>query len=247
MDLTAEQIAALQAKAAKAEQLEAALAEARDNIASARKIHAAYEKIKQGDERAGAYLNALAKGDEPAKFWETTVAPTTEPTDPAAYDPESLERRLTQHMEAQVQALTDRLSTLVQQKFEAVARPVLSMQQQRAEESVRQWVQEKYPNAKWDEFKKAMPDLAKGNASLTEDEHGLQLLFRAWFADQGEQLGYQRAKTEQATREQLRSSLRMPAFNGGDAGVDGDPFAGIEETDLQGMQARIEQMALNGR
>lgn len=240
--MTPEELAALQAKAAQAEALATQLAEVQEKIAIARRIEKGYLRLKELQPDAARYLDGWAKGEDPEPFWAaTTTNALPDLGDPTAREPEtgfnpaSFKGEILKHLDQQLAAMTKTM----EQRFNAVAKPVLALHRDRAEDLVKAWATQKFPGFDWAAFRAKATELAGPRTDLLEDEAGLQTLAKAWWAEHAEKAGYQRAQQEQQARTQLASSLLTPSFASGDRDVEGDLFTGVDKTDMAAMFQRM--------
>lgn len=237
--MTPEEIQALQQQAAelkaRAEAAERKVAESQERIQAAAKIQKGYLTLKESNPQAAEYLDAIARGTTPEPFWREEAESLDEPDAIQA-----LEQRLTGLLEKKI----NDLGALVNHRFEAVAKPVLGIQAQRAEESVRNAVTQQYPGFDWNDFKAKAPELAGIRKDLLEDEQGLLLLAKNYWVDKAADAGYQRAQQEYRDQAQLESSILMPDSYAGDRSVEADPFDGIDATDLPSMLEKARTLAV---
>lgn len=223
--MTPEEATELQARLTAMEKerdlLKTTLEQRQEEYQKAAKVATGYKRLKETNEQAAAYLDAIARGETPEPFWDTK--PMEMPVDE---DLQALEQRITRTIEQRL----GQLEGLVNQKFETVGRPVISMQAQLERKDAEVWASKTYPGFDWPAFEGEVTTILGREPQTAND---WRLAVKAFHADNAERVGYERAASELQERSNLEEALMAPQMGGADRGVDSDVFAEVDPTNMR--------------
>jgi hypothetical protein len=171
-----------------------------------------------------SYLNAHARGENPAPLQPQAVTP--EP--PSEIDPDidagAAMRQLEERLTAQFEQKTQAILAMQDQKFNSVATPMLQMRAESSQASVKKSFDDQFGDGMFEKYRGKAAELASGNEALLQNEAGLTALLKAAIADDAISIGREQEATAKARRSEMADSI----FGGPQPGT----ARGSDETDF---------------
>jgi hypothetical protein len=236
--------------------LKARLADQDAKIKQAASIQTAFKSLRQHNGPAADYLEALAQGQTPAPFWETSE-PTVETTvDYDDLDGSKQMQAMQAQFEQKLEQMSNQLLGIVDQKFNAVSQPLMNMRVDATQAKVQQEIDAEFGDGSFEKYREAASAMAEGPAGvLLQTADGLKALMKAAIASDARQLGADAGRNELLSRARTANDVYGGPTPGGAKGsnadiTDGLDFSGdgvdalaqfYERADLSGASLQLEE------